>query len=664
MTEFFSFALPGVPDGCTFALVAVGLVLTYQATGVFNFAFGSEAYAAAVLYSELYWHGVSPLLAALLVVFVVGPLFGALLDFGFFSRIPPGNPTAKIVTALGVMVFLPEIVQLIIGPVTIYAPPPPLFGPQLIGRWDTVALNGTELSTIVCTAGVLLVLTLILRSRRLGLPIRAAVESPKLLELAGVDSRWVLRGSWMISTSLAGLAGVLFSAHQTTVDSTTFSLVLVAAVAAAAIGGLRSMAWAAVGGVALGVIQNVVKGYLPPSSVWYQAFLPSLPFFILLLVLIVHPSLRRLSVATDPMGAVEPPAPPPVLALRPPNVNHVVRRFRWPFLVLTLVATVTFVPGPWIASLTWGSALAIIFLSITLMTGLAGQLSLAQAAFAGIGAFATVQLAVNEHVPILFAALAGAVVAGIGGVLASLPALRLRGLPITLLTLCLALLADNLLFPTSWIGGGSQVLVVPRPHIFDINMDNVDSKSFFILVFVVLLIVTGIVHLLLRGTTGRALAATHASPVGALSSGVAVRRFTVILFAMSAAIAGLGGAFYSMSWQAVNPVDYIWFLGPTYLVIVVTMGVTTVEGAIAAGLAYALLTQVVAYLPSRGGTSSAQSAITILVLSIGAFTYAKHPEGIIEFVKHKIAPWLFRPRAPDLDTTIDPLLEVANEVAP
>jgi branched-chain amino acid transport system permease protein len=164
-----------------------------------------------------------------------------------------------------------------------------------------------------------------------------------------------------------------------------------------------------------------------------------------------------------------------------------------------------------------------------------------------------------------------------------------------------------------------------------------------ILLLVILLAVTGAVHALLRGTTGRALAAVHASPLGALSAGVSVRRLTILLFMLSAAIAGLGGAFYAMCYEQETPDYFNWFLGPTFLVIVVTVGVTTVEGAIEAGMAFALISNAVTYLPSRlGSSSSGSSTITILLLSLGAFTYAKHPEGIVEFLKRRFAGFVFR----------------------
>jgi branched-chain amino acid transport system permease protein len=641
--EFFNFALPGIPSGCTYALVAVGLVLTFRATGIFNFAFGSEAYAAGIVYTELIAHGVQPAVAAILVVFVIAPLFGALLDFGLFSRIPPGNMTARIVTSLGIMVILPQIVLLLINNETLYAPPPPFFSANWYVSWHTVVFNGPEMSTFISTIMVLMVLMVLLRTRRLGLPIRAAVESPKLLELNGVDSKWVLRSAWMISTSLAGLAGVLFASTVTDIDAYTYQLVVVAAIAAAALGALRSLPLAVLGGIGLGVVTGVVQGYLPTDSVWYTALVPSLPFFVLLALLVFHKGFRRLQETNDPMAGIEPPPPAPALALRPPAINRVVHRFRWPFLVVALLVMLEYVPGPWIASIQIGAALSIIFLSITLMTGIAGQLSLAQASFAGIGACTAAQLADSQHVPVLFAALAGAVVAGLGGVIAAMPALRLRGLPIALLTLCLALLADNLLFPTSWIGNGEYGLYIPRPHFFDIDMSSVDSKSFLILLLVILLAVTGAVHALLRGTTGRALAAVHASPLGALSAGVSVRRLTILLFMLSAAIAGLGGAFYAMCYEQETPDYFNWFLGPTFLVIVVTVGVTTVEGAIEAGMAFALISNAVTYLPSRlGSSSSGSSTITILLLSLGAFTYAKHPEGIVEFLKRRFAGFVFR----------------------
>lgn len=644
MGEFLSYVLPSVPYGCAFSLIAVGLVLTYRSTRVFNFAFAAEAYAAGVIYSELWGHGVGRVLAAVLVVFVIAPLFGALLDFGLFSRVPTGNQTAKLVMSLGLLVVLPNVVEMAVGQNQVLAGPPPLFNQfSPVFSWDGQPINGQELCVMVATAAVLIALSVLLRTRRLGLPIRAAVESPKLLELSGGNSKWVLRGSWMISTSLAALAGVLFVSEFAEVGFQDFSTLLVAALAAAALGGLRSLSLAALGGILFGIIDGVMQGYIPSESIWSTALLPSLPFFLLLVLLLVHPSYRRLEVSSDPMTAVEPPPPAPALAVRPPAVDRAVRRFRWPFLVVAVAAVVLFVPSQWTSSLTEGAALAIIFLSITLLTGLAGQVSLAQMLFAGIGACSAAQLNEHVHLPILLAALCGALIAGLGGLAASLPALRLRGLPVALLTLCLALLGDSLIFPTSWVFG-TGTLNVPRPSSFlGVSFSSVDSEGFFVLVVVVMVAVAGLVNLLLRGTTGRALAAVHASPVGAASSGVRTRRLTIVVFMLSAAMAGLGGALYAMSVQSVSAIDFNWFFGLTFLVIVVTVGSTTVEAAIFAGLAYATITQAFAYLPTTiGGNDLGGTSLTVVLLCLGAFAYAAHPEGVFEYVRRRAVLALFR----------------------
>ena len=293
MGEFFSFALQSVPYGCAFSLVAVGLVLTYRATGVFNFAFAAEAYAAAVIYAELCANGINRGLAAGIVVLIIAPTFGALLDFAFFSRVPPGNHTAKVVMSLGLMVILPQVVLLFVGQNQVLSPPAPFLSQGIIWTIGTVSINGQQVCQVAATFGVLAILAALLRTRRLGLPVRAAVESPKLLELSGVDSRWVLRAAWMVSTALAALAGVLYAPGETTVQFNDFSLVLVAAIAAAALGGLRNLPLAVLGGVLLGVIWGVVQGYVPNDTIWYTALVPSLPFFMLLLLLIFNPTFRH-----------------------------------------------------------------------------------------------------------------------------------------------------------------------------------------------------------------------------------------------------------------------------------------------------------------------------------------------------------------------------------
>lgn len=636
MSTFLNFAVSGLPFGCAFALIAVGLVLTFRATGVFHFAFGVQAYAAAVLYVELIGHGVAPLLSAVITVCGAGVVVGWFLDAVLFSRIASANQQARLVMSLGITVALPFLVQMILGPTATVGTAPAPFLSTVTTSLHGVYIAGADIASFVVTLVVMVGLGLVVRSRRFGLPLRAAVESPLLLELAGGHSLRIRRFAWILSTMLSALAGVFYAPQQQTQDSTTYGVVMVAAVAAAAVGGLVNIPWAVLGGFAIGILEGIVPGYLSPDTVWYQALVPSIPFFVLLILLIAHPGLRRLDVVRDPMAAVEPPPPTPAIALRRPRLDRSIRSTRWPLLLAFLALLTWGSSDIWISTFTLAAAYAIIFLSITLITGIAGQISLAQMTFAGIGACTMAQLANNQHWPLLFAIAAAVVVAGLGGVLAALPALRLRGLPVIILTLCLAFLADNLLFPTSWIGGGVTGLVTNRPQFLGLHFDGAFSKNFFLLTVVVLFVVAGAVHLLITGTTGRALAATAASPLAAASVGVPIRKMTIAIFALSAAVAGLGGCFYALAIGDTNSAAFNSEFGPVYLVIVVTLGVGTVDGALEGGLLWASLPVVMSYLPSRVGSSTQATALTALVLSLGAFTYARHPEGIGEFAKRSL----------------------------
>ena len=280
------------------------------------------------------------------------------------------------------------------------------------------------------------------------------------------------------------------------------------------------------------------------------------------------------------------------------------------------------------SSLTLGASYSIIFLSITLLTGLAGQLSHRRPSPGSVHA-PSHSSTYNQHTPVLLAALAGAAIAGLGGWLASLPALRLRGLPIALLTLCLALLADNLLFPTSWIGGGPSGLPVPRPTVSGINFAGADSKPFFLLLVFVLLGVGGMVQL---------AAARHDRAGvggGARESDRVRERWRAGAANDDARLRAVRGDRWSRGCilrHEPRPGDTHGLqlvFGPTFLVIVVTVGATTVEGAIGAGMAFALITQALTYLPSRvGGRARAEPRSPCSCSRLGRLPMHRIPRGL------------------------------------
>jgi len=637
--QFLSYAVPGVPFGCTFAIMAVGLVLTYRATGVFNFAFGAQAYASAFVYAELTDHGMEKWAAFVLAVVVMAPVLGLAFDRLIFRHIASANVTGKIVSSIGLLVAIPELLQIVFGPTSPTAPPSLWLNPGTVYlHVGSTPVNGTELATVIVTAVAVVLVVALLQGTHIGLEMRAAVESRRLLQLEGVNAGAVVGTAWAVSSLLAGVAGVLVAPLYAPLAANDFAILLVAGIAAAALGSLRSIPLALLGGLVLGVAEGLASGYFSPASVWHAGLLPAIPFLMLVVLLLVLPGMRHLDESSDPLASVDPPPPVPIALTRAPGIDRVVKVGGRVVLLVALVSVLTWVPGNWVFTLATGVTLSTIFLSITMITGLGGQLSLCQATFAGVGAFAVGQLALHAGLAVLPAALIGALLAAVVGAVAALPALRLRGLPLALLTLALALLADNSLFPYSWAGGPTTGLTVPRPQIGSISFATESTRSFFVLAVVVLVLCATMVRLVQKGTVGRFLAAMRGSPAGAASLGINLSWTKITVFALSAFLAGVGGAMYGSLQQVVSAGDFNYEYSLIFVVVVVTTGAATIEGAIQAGMGFVVIQQLLSYLPTRLGAGS----LTALLFSLGALTYAAHPEGVVEYQKRRITLWAQR----------------------
>ena len=482
-----------------------------------------------------------------------------------------------------------------------------------------------ELLTTGVTVVVIAGLAVMFRSSALGLRMRAVVESPRMTELAGIRADRVGTFAWMLSSLLAGLAGVLLAPIYAALDPSYFTALLVAAIAAAAVGGFASLPLTLVGGVALGVVQEVIGGYLPSGTVLSSGLRPAFPFVVLAVLLVARRSFRPAGALGDPLAACDPPP----ASLKPPSHMTEValgsRAFAGLLVAVFIVITLVLVPGNWEFALTQGLVFAIIFLSITLLTGMSGQISLCQASFAAVGAFTAGQLATHFGTALLLGVVAGGVLAGIVGFVVAVPSLRLGGIALALLTLSFALLGDNVLFQYPWSGNGATGLSVPRPTIGAVNFAG--SGAFFWLALVVLVVAAGVVWLLQHGSVGGELGALRASEVGAESIGIDVRRLRVIAFMLSAVLAGIGGALYASLEQTVSPTDFNYEFSLVFVVVVATVGVYSVAGAIEAGLAYTVLQQLVNNLPDRYGS------LVALIFGLAAVTYVRHPEGAVEYAR-------------------------------
>ena len=300
-------------------------------------------------------------------------------------------------------------------------------------------------------------------------------------------------------------------------------------------------------------------------------------------------------------------------------------------LAAFIVSMLTWIPVTWETVFNNGLTLSIICLSVTLITGMAGQLSLCQATFAGIGAFTAAVFSVHLGLNFLVGGLIGAAIAALVAVVLALLSLRLRGLGLALMTLAAALLFDNTAFNDIWVTGGAQGTSLQSKWLGTSAFFDFNGHAMFILSIGVLAVAVVIVLLVRKGTVGRNLAAMRGSETATAGLGINLTWQRIVVFALSGAIAGVGGVLYSIQQQHVSPVDWNTTFSLVLVVLVVTTSVNTVEGAIQAGIGLFVVEQLLTYLPSRFGGPS----LTIVLFAFGALTYAQHPEGVLEYQKRR-----------------------------
>jgi branched-chain amino acid transport system permease protein len=582
-------------------------------------------------------------LAFLLSVVVLAPLLGLIFDRFLFRKIPNTNATAKLVTGIALFVGIPALLPVLFGSQNQYNSPSILFNPDTVYfRVAQTPINGIYLSSVVVTAVVLVALVVLMRFTNLGLQMRGAVESRRLVQLDGVNSGRVIATAWAVSSLLAGLAGVLLAPIYGQLQAQDYATLLVAAFAAAAWAALRSFPIAALVGILMGVADTVLQGYLPATSSLSAAVLPSLPFIVLVAALLLVPGMRKLHDDTDPLSSVDPPPPPTTASLRAPQLSRVIRIAWYVLLAAFIVSMLSWMPKTWESVFNSGLAFSTIFLSITLITGMGGQLSLAQATLAGVGAFTAAQLANHLGLNFLAGAMVGAVLAAAVAVILALASLRLKGLGLALMTIAAALFFDNSIF--SEIGVSHGVALTVADKWVGLGILNTNGHALFIMLMIVLVICVIAVTLVGNGTTGRFLAAQRGSETAAAGIGINITWQRIQIFAISGAVAGLGGTMLVIQQQSVNATQFNYQLGLAFVVIVITTGVSSIEGAIQAGMGYVVIQQVLTYLPARYGGNG----LTFVLFAAGALTYVAHPEGILEYQKRRWTMRFQRLILPDL----------------
>jgi ABC-type branched-subunit amino acid transport system ATPase component/branched-subunit amino acid ABC-type transport system permease component len=640
MEKFLTLASSGAISGAIYSLIAVGLVLTYTATRTFNLGYGAIAYTTAYVYFQLHTSLGWPIVpAALVSVLVFAPALGLLLDRLIFRALAGAGEAAKIMATVGILVALPAIVRFIVERLIVNAhwkldPGEQIFitpgiGPSPKNTWKMPGgwvLDSDQLIVFVTAVLCAIGLWLLLRHTMLGLRMRAVVDRPSLAQLRGVNRSATSAMAWVIGTFLAGLAGVVGAPVFNSLQPNSYTSAMIVAIAAAVIGGLRSAPIAALGGVLLGVSQNLVTGYASFAK-GVLGFNESVPYVILfagLIVLNVDRSRRAGSVADE--------APRP-----DPTTGHSAQRrlIAWTIGIGALCVYVFAIASPfWVGLTTKGMAFSLVLLSFVIVTGLGGMVSLAQSAFATAAGLVTGLAIVHYDMPFVVGVLIGVAFATALGVVVAVPALRLGGLPLALATLALALLGDKMLFAWPWLRNDTSGWQITRPSL--IRTD----KAMAVALLILIVAIAWLIHNVQHSATGRAIAAVRSAESAAACSGVSPTAVKLLLFATSAAVAGIGGAMLVTFDQRATYTSYPAQAGLVWLAAVVLWGVRRPSAAIVAGISVAVfpaLLQNGFHFSFMSWSGSDSTFVADILFGLGAIQMASDPDGIFSQVSRRIA---------------------------
>jgi branched-chain amino acid transport system permease protein len=448
-----------------------------------------------------------------------------------------------------------------------------------------------------------------------------------LTSQSGVNPSLAAAGVWAVAAFFAGLIGVL-AAPVIGLTSTNFTVLITAAFAAVIAARLTSLWIAVVVGLLMGVATSLAQGYIPSSSEFASAALPSIPFAIIALFLL-YSLIRGIDVRE--VTAIGGPLDRAIAAKPTTAVTSSRRTLVGPRLftspnalfALACIGIVALLPvilqGYWVGLVAEGLAYGIIFLSYTLVTGEGGMIWLCQITFAGIGAVSTAQLATNHHWPVLLAILVGAAICGVLGTLVGVLTIRMGDLYVALTTLTLGILVDNLVFGLNVFSNLGNGVPVHWPAF----IGGYAQLTWFIL-GVFCLFALFIVNFR-RSTAGMALTAARGSEIAARMSGVEVVRLKLVAASIAAMMAGVGGGLLACYSQVASPPTFATFIGLVWLSVLVTNGIRSVTAAMVAGLCLSMIPALfLAYLP----TSWAE--VPTALFGLGAIFVARNPDGIFE----------------------------------
>ncbi|MGF7239371.1 MAG: ABC transporter permease subunit [Frankia sp.] len=626
--DHISALLLGIGNGGVYAALALALVLTYRSSGVVNFATGAIALYAAYTYGFLRQGeilvpipGVSTTFGiggpmgffpAAAIALVITAVLGALLYLAVFRPLREAPPLARAVASLGVLVVIQSLMANRVGtePVSVDA----IF-PQHRWQLSSLTLLSDRFYLALAVVVLAVVITAVYRWTRFGLLTRATAESLTGAYVSGVSPDRVALFNWMISATVAGAAGILI-APLSPLTPSTYTLFVVPALAAAVVGGFEHVVPTVVTGVVIGMLQAEGVNLAGQHSWLPQSGASELvPLAVILVALLVTGRAMpvRGVLLRQPLGRAPRPR-----SLGLPTVGG---------FALGLVALLA-TSGSWRSAVIQTFIAAVIGLSFVVVTGYAGQVSVAQLALAGAGAFTLSGLTQSWHVPFPLAPLLAALAATVLGVIVGLPALRLRGLTLGVVTLALAYAIEAVWFRNTQIVSTEGAAVTP-PKLFGLDLSIGSGRSyphisFGIVCLITLVAVAWGVARLRTSRLGSAMLSVRANERAAAGVGVNVVMVKVVSFALASFIAGLGGSLLAYRQGVVTYDSFTAIGGLALLSTAYLAGLTSVYGGILAGVIAAdgIVFTAMDRWAHLGNWFDVLSGIAVII------TLINHPEGL------------------------------------
>ncbi|HXA41296.1 MAG TPA: ATP-binding cassette domain-containing protein [Candidatus Solibacter sp.] len=608
-------AVLAIPLIGVYVLFAVGIVVIYRASRVLNLAHGALALVPAYAFFSLAKLGV-PLPLAVILAVAGGAALGVLTEAVVVRRLRRQGPVAQTVGTIAVYGLAVAVAVRVYGSAPLL--PPRLLPPGAI----PVGAGSLRIAALWMfgTGAVATLLSLALfRFTDLGLAMRAAADNRRAAGLMGVNPDLTTSAAWALGGGLAGLAGVLVGTYGN-IDAFTLGLQVLPAFVAALIGGLDSLTGALIGCAIVALVQAEIPALSMLPVIGGPASSVGAPQVLLMVVAFVVLATRgkRLVAGEGRNAGIA----APILRRRKPRSRGADRRraIVGTFVVVGLVVFpfLPFVPFSLVGDAILAGYYLLVALSVVLLTGWVGQISLAQAELVGVGAFSTA-LAVNRlHLPVPLSIVVGAVAAMAIALILGAVALRVRGLYLAIATLVFAWMADSFLFhqeALGIVGGSAQAHVNPigDPKLLPYFDFNSPTLVYIVVLAVAIAVVYAIANIA-DSRTGRAFLALRGSEVGAASLGIDVTLYKLAAFGFSGLIAGLAGSLIVIYQRSVEPGQFDILASLFFLGIAVVGGIESIEGAALAAVLFAGLSELFFRVQALAGFLDITSAALLLAV--------------------------------------------------